>query len=67
MTDAEGLREWRFEQWDGTFLVVSVDESDPGDIGEPRTLIDYEDGPTHYLSVAALRSSESATPDRADR
>jgi hypothetical protein len=35
---SDGLRAVRFELWDGTTLVVSVDEEDPGDIGEPRSV-----------------------------
>ena len=53
----------RFTQWDDTVLVVTVDDDDPGDMGEPRTLTDYDDGPTTYVSVrAANRYPPPAEP-----
>ena len=63
LTPAEPTLEYRFTQWDDTVLVVTVDDDDPGDMGEPRTLTDYDDGPTTYVSVrAANRYPPPAEP-----
>ncbi len=61
-TAPAGLREFRFTTWDDTPLVITVDDEDPGDMGEPRNLIDYDDGPTTYVSVRAAVASPSEEP-----
>jgi hypothetical protein len=54
MSDLSEPREYRFTTWDDTTLVVTVTDEDPGDMGEPRMLVDYDDGPTSYVSVKAI-------------
>lgn len=46
-------REFRFVTWDDTTLVITVDEVDPGDMGEPRMLTDF-DNKTSHVSVRAV-------------
>jgi hypothetical protein len=60
--DRDGLREYRFLTWDDTPLVVTVDDHDPGDMGEPRMLVDYDNGPTTYVSVRAAVSEPKERP-----
>lgn len=50
--DVAATREFRFTTWTGSTFVVTVDETDPGDMGEPRSVV--ADG-VAYLSVAASR------------
>lgn len=58
MTDTAKAREYRFTTWDDTTLIITVDEIDPGDMGEPRMLVDYDNGPTTYVSVRATLDAE---------
>jgi hypothetical protein len=44
--------EYRFTTWGDSTLVITVDDDDPGDIGEPREVFDY-DADTAYVSVRA--------------
>lgn len=58
MTDTAKAREYRFTTWDDTTLIITVDEDDPGDMGEPRMLVDYDNGPTTYVSVRTTLDAE---------
>lgn len=60
MTDTAKAREYRFTTWDDTTLIITVDEIDPGDMGEPRMLVDYDNGPTTYVSVRDTLAVERA-------
>jgi hypothetical protein len=50
-------RHFAFQTWDGRILVITVDDDDPGDMGEPRTVTDY-DVNTTYVSVRAKQPAE---------